>query len=41
MMRDPQHYASFMPGLDTDKKFGPNAAGEQMIAEAINIELFR
>ncbi len=41
MMRDPEHSASFRPGLDTDKKFGPNVAGEQIIAEAINIELLR
>ena len=41
MMRDPQNPSRFRPGLHTDNNFGPNAAGEQMIAEAINIELFR
>ena len=41
MMRDPAHPAGYLPGLATANHFAPNEAGEQRIAEAIDLKLFR
>jgi hypothetical protein len=41
MVRDPVHPSRFTPGTTTANNFAPDAAGEEKIADAIDLKLFR